>query len=912
MGFFSSKKKTYVASSVFNLAGDIEDTTDYLKFVVGSSVLVSSNNLASDIVGGMLHGPASTQNKFLKWANREYTLNKITTSISNDELQNPAALVPFITARPNQTVWVQGAFIGKPDPELFAEAYLAENHPRLLEEDWTWDYDDVGRVLRIRFANPANNRTVLMPLFNRNGRYIYARYMLSERGQGSTTAVPIRTRENLTSIRQVPITSDYSVGPSTSTMNTPITLNRNVRVITEYRDNRPRTVNNSPSTYTGYYNRVESNYFYSTYRGRKGDNPQTITERYTLVVLQTHRIRNRQTREQTYGPEGEVITTIRSEQYVEPIWSYVQSRSEAVEQEMDGPYVFIYEIGTGRPLLDRLTRNVNNDADIFPVIPLRWENKFIDHPDLEEEYYEPVRQAFRKATNKANLGELLDQLKDNENIDDVDYIYLMFGVSLNELDNASGRYIYQFMKDLIPYQNTSKSEFAAYYRRSRAENQVGITWDNWNKVITLAGGRANTAAEPVRPVYESPKRTNLLMQGEGSALGNFNMFITWVYVDEMIFAGRGRRGAKRGDVWMRSEPYPIELGATANDVDTNALIATGSGRGNIFDIAMDMASGSGLVYLYYQYDNNMYRRLEIAGMEHNNYVYGGKAVTIKAGEALRDDEPSGFIVPMNYPTLKRLSLVDQNQVATRNKVLVMNSYQVVKTRWYQRGIFKFVISILLVVGAFFIMGPAAFAAAPGILGTNAAVGAMLGLSAVAGSIAGAAANAIAAMILISVIQDVAVKVFGEKFGAIIAAVATFAIMQGGINFTGPNAGINPVNWSEMFRVENLMKLTDPIMAGVQGVINGEMGELGEDYESLMDTYNKDMSEIEQMTRDNLGSSTGLNPMLMTDSVRNGLLREPSSSFLARTLMTGSEIADLSMGMIDRFVDATLALKGPFN
>lgn len=913
MGIFSSKKKTYVASSVFNLAGDVEDTTDYLKFVVGSSVLTSSNNLASDIVGGMMHGPASSQNRFLKWANREYTVSRIDASITNDQLQNPAVLVPYIDADPNQTVWVQAAFVGLPDPELFAEAYLAEEHPELLTRDWTYEYDEFSRILDIRFVDPSNNKTVLMPLYNKDAKYIYARYVLSLDDDVSSIAIPIRSRENLISFNQVPITSDYSRGPSTSTLNTPVILNRNVRVITEYNDGRPRTVTNTPSTYTGYYDRVESNYFYSVHRGRITSSPQTITERFTLNVTQTHRIRSRETREQTRTDDGMgTITTVRSEQYVEPIWSYVLSKAETVNQHLEGPKVFIYEIGSGNPTLDRLSHRVNNDATLFPVIPLRHQNRFIDHPDLVDEYYEPISQAYKKATNKGDIEELLDQLKENEDIGDVDFIYMVFGLSLNELDNASGRYIYQFLKDLIPYQAMNRTEFANYYRQSRAANIAGIRWDNWNRVVTSASGRANTNQEPPRPSYPAPRRTNLLMQSSGSLLADFNMFITWLYIDEQVFAGRGRRGAKRGDVWMRSEPYPVELGATDDEYIPDGLIVTGSGRGSIYDRMLDMKSNSGVVYIYYQYDNTMYRRLEIVGMEHNNYVYGGKAVTIKAGDALKDEDPSGFIIPMNYPTLKKLSLVDQNQVATRNKLLVMNSYQIVKKRWYQRGIFKFVVAIIMIVGAFFIMGPAAFAAAPGILGTNAAVGAMLGLSAVAGSIAGAAANAIAAMILISVIQDVAVKVFGEKLGAIIAAVATFAVMQGNISFTGPNAGINPINWNEMFRVDNLMKLTDPIMQATQGVINGEMGEIAEDYESLMDQYNSDMKEIEKLTRDNIGSGSGLDPMMLTDAAREHMLREPSSSFLARTLMTGTEIADLSMGMIDRFVDATLALKGPFN
>lgn len=90
-----------------------------------------------------------------------------------------------------------------------------------------------------------------------------------------------------------------------------------------------------------------------------------------------------------------------------------------------------------------------------------------------------------------------------------------------------------------------------------------------------------------------------------------------------------------------------------------------------------------------------------------------------------------------------------------------------------------------------------------------------------------------------------------------------------------------------------------------------MSDMYEDREAFMESYMDDLNEIEELTRDNLGSNTGLSPIMVTDAFRNSIY-ESSDVFLTRTLMTGSEVADLSTGMIDRFVDATLALKGPFD
>lgn len=575
--------------------------------------------------------------------------------------------------------------------------------------------------------------------------------------------------------------------------------------------------------------------------------------------------------------------------------------------------MFLYPVGSGNAQLDAVATKTELEPGFFPVLPIRHENEFIDSANLYDTYYDKVEKAYKKATNKSSFTTLLDQLKDNENIDDIDYIYMMFGLSLNETDNASGRYIYQFLRDLIPYQNSSKSEFGALFTEACQKNDKGVVWDNWNEVISIANGDYMNFNQPEQPTYSGPKTSSLELDNQSDILSNFSMKITWSYIDEQVFAGRGRKGAKRGEVWMSSQPHDRQLGVTGEDSNPLSLLSSGSGRAAFYQAVFGSLSKEGVIYIFYQVDNNMYKRLEIANLVHENHVYGDKTVTITGKEALDDEEPSGFIIPMHYPTLKKLSLVDQNQVATRNKILVMNSYKVVKIKWYQRSIFKAVLSVIIIVGLSLIMGPGSLGAISGLLGTNAAVGASLGFAGgtLTAAIAGAAANAVAGMIVVSLLQDVAVKAFGEKWGSIVAAIASFAVMNGGVQLAGPNAGISPVNWTDMFRAENLLKLTDPIMQATQGYIQGEMSDMYEDREAFMESYMDDLNEIEELTRDNLGSNTGLSPIMVTDAFRNSIY-ESSDVFLTRTLMTGSEVADLSTGMIDRFVDATLALKGPFD
>jgi hypothetical protein len=73
--------------------------------------------------------------------------------------------------------------------------------------------------------------------------------------------------------------------------------------------------------------------------------------------------------------------------------------------------------------------------------------------------------------------------------------------------------------------------------------------------------------------------------------------------------------------------------------------------------------------------------------------------------------------------------------------------------------------------------------------------------------------------------------------------------------------------------------------------------------------NDQLKSIEDQMATNFGTSIGPIDMgQITDvSSNNQVTMEPSSVFLTRTLMTGSDIADLSMSMITNFTDLTLNL-----
>jgi hypothetical protein len=76
-------------------------------------------------------------------------------------------------------------------------------------------------------------------------------------------------------------------------------------------------------------------------------------------------------------------------------------------------------------------------------------------------------------------------------------------------------------------------------------------------------------------------------------------------------------------------------------------------------------------------------------------------------------------------------------------------------------------------------------------------------------------------------------------------------------------------------------------------------------QALQQSYEARSSEIERLSQEMLGSASGFDPLQMTQLLQTSA--ESSDSFLSRTLMTGSDIAQLTQEMISDFASQTLTL-----
>lgn len=568
------------------------------------------------------------------------------------------------------------------------------------------------------------------------------------------------------------------------------------------------------------------------------------------------------------------------------------------------PLLYTYRIGSGNVVFDTLQPTEVEGDDYFPVIPLRWYNKSIRDASFSTEFPN-IEKAYKKLTGQKIKG-MLDNLEANESINDLDYAFIVQGVPLSTKNNAALGYLYEYFK-----------AFAVSSGGSRVDLNNYIAQMNAIDVDAVADRRWLTATDPLNenrefhPMFGAPPPAAPQAVFTYKAyteryfaplLPIFDYYLTWNLIEETFHIGNAKNTItapfdntklKKGDYWS----------STGTAVSGTSLLT-----GNAFT---SIVTNLNKIYLYKQVSKYTYSRLRIIGLNHRNNVYNGVSVNITGKSALEDgteNEPSGFIVPLHYPTLKALGLMEGTRLAVESNYLVINTHVAVKKKWYQTGIFKIILVIAVIVVSFIFAPAGAMAAKVGILGSNLAVGSAIGLTGTAAVVAGAVANAVAAMVVSSLIQKASVSLFGDKLGAIIGTIASFAAMQYGLQYQAH--GNFDVDWGSLMKADNLIKLTNSVGSAYTQWLNADLQSIQAEMAEAKEKYGADLEKIEKAMDELTGDMAGLiDPMMLTDSTL--IYPESSETYLTRTLLTGTDIAELSFSMIENFPEMSRELPKAF-
>lgn len=167
---------------------------------------------------------------------------------------------------------------------------------------------------------------------------------------------------------------------------------------------------------------------------------------------------------------------------------------------------------------------------------------------------------------------------------------------------------------------------------------------------------------------------------------------------------------------------------------------------------------------------------------------------------------------------------------------------------------------------------------------------------------------VAAMILTKLITYVSIQLLGEKIGLIVAAVASMIALQVGSAMQA--GGSLASSMTSLMEPMNLLNLTNAVGNAYAGVIQADTAEIMGKTKDVLDDFRKQSLELQGQYAEQFGYGTAeFNPMSLTQAGET-FFTEPSEAFLARTLLTGTEIAQMSNDMITNFVE--LSLRNQFN
>jgi hypothetical protein len=555
------------------------------------------------------------------------------------------------------------------------------------------------------------------------------------------------------------------------------------------------------------------------------------------------------------------------------------------------PLMWIYRVGDGNTVMDEQATYSTSSGEFVTFIPIRMGSEFISDTHLPDVYAQ-TKRAYKKASGGKKLSKLVEIIADNDDIDDIDRAYLVYGVALNTKDNAARKYLFKFFDNMRTLQLYDNTAVDTYYSTTTTFNTAATEAANDRNVFLVDApieDQGSSADPGYTYTYTPPPTepiTEIEIRSHGTYDANLHLVVRWKSIKKVTGSGLGKVGAKVGEVWWEDLGY----------YDGATFVS------NMINEVVQQSQADNHLDLYWQKSATEWEKLEFIGLKHRNIIKNDKAVKISAEDALADEDESGFIVPIHYDTLKEMSLVDSTQMMTSAAYLVFNCYEVVKQKWYETWAFKiFIFIVVIVVCVMF--PPLGGPMAAGLLGTAAAVGATLGFTGLMAAIVGAIANAIAAMILMSIISKVSVAVFGAKFGLIIATIASFVAMSFGVPLL--NGASMATAWGGMMSAVNLLGLTAAVGNGVSGYLQASAASMAAQTQQVITDYKHDSNEISRKWLEQFGyGSFAFDPNQLTNNNPNGL-SEPPQMFLDRTLMCGSDIADMSLNMITDFAKMTL-------
>lgn len=492
MGLFSSSKKTYVDSVVYNMAGDEDERVNYLQATTLNTIMSGNSKtyIGESINKSYLNGPGMSLRSFYRWAVEHYDYIGLPSgSINGTGNINEAVIRANIPGTAGKEVLLQAIDIHRADYMDWAIQYMYANYESLIDTNWIANI--VGSTITIHFED-TTTASFTATGFDASARYLYVLYSVAIPDSTSAT-----TTGSSTSI------DDPADWPSTSGW---------------------RTISDVETPVTGGYER------HAVFQNQEAQ-PHIFVGSVEMQVIRHNAM---------YWDQ--VVTDLGGGVY-ETAYTWRIDYFDVTSPVNDDKSVFLYKMNTGvNPALDALDDIVSTlDGQFFPIIPMRVNNQWLS--DVNDTAYELAKKAYKKAFNGQTYDECIDKLADNEKLSDIDFANVVFGVSLNVKEQKCKKYLYHFFLNLLNNQTYGKAEYDAYgpqlddYRDYVHDLQV------WSQFDGMGGAAPTPVPHPVM------RLNSITISNNGNVNTEYSVTVLWNYIQELSGTGV-YSGLKKGQVTL--------------------------------------------------------------------------------------------------------------------------------------------------------------------------------------------------------------------------------------------------------------------------------------------------------------------------------------------------------------------------
>ncbi len=300
-------------------------------------------------------------------------------------------------------------------------------------------------------------------------------------------------------------------------------------------------------------------------------------------------------------------------------------------------------------------------------------------------------------------------------------------------------------------------------------------------------------------------------------------------------------------------------------------------------VLSDFDEGSSRVYFRLQNTEDTYTEIVVKALQHRATVYENGYIQTSLTTMMEDEDNNNFLIPIEHSIVQIMPLYLRQALFHQTPMLVFHSYEKVKTKWYESGVFK--VALVIVSAVIFIYtGVDTFSTFLSIAAASGAAAAITFLLV-----------KVATAIAIKKALEYVVEAIGFEAAFVIALATFLAFGYGKISDVSEILTVSP---------DTLLQLSAGISEAIQTNIQKDLLELQNEISAFSDELEGLEAELERV-KELLDTGSLIDPFNFIDSPVLIYPQETPADYFQRKLNVS--ISDIQPAIISNYTEIALTL-----